>query len=101
MNNIMFGDKFCLLIFFFFFIFLSEKMSFGRVELEEVTDEEEKDKRSSTNNIHIPSTVEEYNDKTNTSLERLATNLVDKILNDVLLLKNFNNEDDTNTGVRE
>jgi hypothetical protein len=79
-------------------------MSFGRVELEEIADEEENDKRSSTNNIHIPSTVEEYNDDdTNTSLELVASNLVDSILNDVLLLKNFdhNDDDDTNTGVRE
>jgi len=79
-------------------------MSFGRIELEEIADEEENDKRSSTNNIHIPSIVEEYNDDddTNTSLELVASNLVDSILNDVLLLKNFDhNDDDTNTGVRE
>jgi hypothetical protein len=73
-------------------------MSSGRVELEEITDEEENDKRLSTNNTHIPSTVEE---DTNTSLERLASNLVDSILNDVLLLKNLDHDDDTSTGVRE
>ncbi len=81
--------------------FFSEEISFGRVELEEVSDEEENDKRSSTNNIHIPSTVEEYDDETNASLERLASNLVDSVLNDILLLKNLDDEDDTNTGVRE
>jgi len=86
----------------FFNILFSEKISFGRVELEEVTDEEENDKRSSTNNMHIPSTVGEHNDdETNMSLERLAGNLVDTVLNDILHLKNLDHEDDTNMGVRE
>ncbi len=84
------------------FILFSEKISFARVELEEITDEEENDKRSSTNNMHIPSTVGEHNDdETNMSLERLAGNLVDTILNDILHLKNLDHEDDTNMGVRE
>ncbi len=70
------------------------------MELEEVTDEEENDKRSTTSNITIPSTVKENDDKTNTSLERLANHLVDSILTDVLLSNNFKH-DETNMGVRE
>lgn len=35
------------------------------------------------------------------SLERIANNLVDSILNDVLLSKNFEHDDETNMGVRE
>jgi hypothetical protein len=78
-------------------------MSLDRVELEEVTDEEENDKQSTINNMHIPSTVDGQidDDDKNTLLERLASNLVDTILNDVLLLKNLDQEDDTNIGVRE
>ena len=78
-------------------------MSLDRVELEEVTDEEENDKQSTINNTHIPSTVDGQidDDDKNTLLERLASNLVNTILNDVLLLKNLDQEDDTNMGVRE
>jgi hypothetical protein len=78
-------------------------MSFGRVKLEEVTDEEENDKQSSLNNIYIPSTVDGQidDDEKNALLECLASNLVDTILNDILFLKNLDQDDDTNTGVRE
>ncbi|UJR31630.1 hypothetical protein I4U23_019112 [Adineta vaga] len=77
-----------------------EKISFGRVELEDVTDEEENDKRLSTNNMHI---VEEINDdEKNTLLERVATDLVDSILHDVLHSKDFEHDVESGyEGVRE
>ncbi|CAF1520317.1 unnamed protein product [Adineta ricciae] len=76
-----------------------EKLAFGRVELEDVTDEEENDKRPPTNNIH---TVEEIDDdKKNMLLERLAIDLVDSILNDVLHFKEFQQEPDIDADIRE
>ena len=79
-------------------------MPFNRVELEEITDDDDddeaNDKRSTTNNIHIPSIVEQTNsEETNVLLDRLATDLVDSILVEILLSQNP--PDDTNTGVRE
>jgi hypothetical protein len=84
-------------------LFSSEKMSFDRVELEEITDEEEEDdKRSSIHNIDILSTVKKINDdETNTLLERIANDLVASILADTLILSSLDHDDDTNTGVRE
>ncbi|CAF1208827.1 unnamed protein product [Rotaria sp. Silwood1] len=91
--------------------FDNEKISFGRIELEEISDDEENDKRSLTNNIHKLSTVEVIDNKENdrnTLLEHIASNLVDSILNDALLSEKLNHDnnnddddDDTNTGVRE
>ena len=82
----------------------SENITFGQIELEEITDEDETDKRSSTSNIQILSTVEQF-DETNgktTSLERFANHLVDSILTDVLHLeKSHLHEDEPNLGVRE
>ncbi|CAF0734244.1 unnamed protein product [Adineta steineri] len=77
-----------------------EKILFARVELEDVTDEEEEsDNRSSTKNIHTVDGI--VSDETNTLVEHLANNLVYSILNDVLQLKNFEQDDDTDAGVRE
>ncbi|CAF3897600.1 unnamed protein product [Rotaria sp. Silwood2] len=88
-----------------------KKKSFGCIELEEVTDDEENDKQLSTNNINNPSTVEIINNKENernTLLEHIANNLVDSILTDALLSEKLehdndddDDDDDTNTGVRE
>lgn len=79
-------------------------MPFDRVELEEITDDDDddeaNDKRSPTNNIHIPSIVEQTNnEQTNVLLERIATDLVDSILAEIRLAQDL--PDDTNTGVRE
>ncbi|CAF0899789.1 unnamed protein product [Rotaria sordida] len=84
----------------------SEKISFGRIELEEVTDDEENDKRSPTNNIHKPLIIEVTDTKEtegNVLLERIANNLVDSILNDALYSEKLDHDsdDDMNTGVRE
>jgi hypothetical protein len=81
----------------------SEKIPFGRVELEDVTDEEEAeyDKRPSTVNIHPAEEIDDDDDEKNALLERLASSLVASILNDVLNLKDIDYEAETNAGVRE
>ncbi|CAF2189020.1 unnamed protein product [Rotaria magnacalcarata] len=98
----------------------NEIISFGYVELEEVTDDEDNDKRAPTNKIQTTSSkkmIDTNDNEINRLLERIATNLVDSILNDALNLKkhdrddvaldNNNNDDDNdddddvNTGVRE
>lgn len=78
-------------------------MPFTRIELEEITDEDENDKRSSTSNIQILSTVEQFDEKSKTSLERFANRFVDSILNDIIHSENLPHHDDEekNHGVRE
>ena len=78
-------------------------MPFNRIELEEITDEDENDKRSSTSNIQILSTVEQFDEKSKTSLERFANRFVDSILNDVIHPETLphHDEEEKNHGVRE
>ncbi|CAF4680908.1 unnamed protein product [Rotaria socialis] len=94
----------------------NEIIPFGYVELEEVTDDEDNDKRSSINRIQKISSkkmIDTNDNETNRLLERIATNLVESILNDALNLKKHDREDvvldddddddddDVNMGVRE
>lgn len=87
-----------------FTVYSSKKTSFDRIELEEITDDEENDKRPSTNNAQKTSTKEviDTNEaETNRLLENIATNLVDSILNEALNFEKIDHDDDINTGVRE
>ena len=78
----------------------SEAMSYGRVELEEITDDEDPEKCSSIKKISQSSVVEKIEDKPNDGLlEQLAKDLVDSILVDVL--RTVNGPEDVNVGVRE
>lgn len=84
------------------FLYSSENIAFTRIELEEITDEDENDKRSPTSNIQILSTVEPFDEKSETSLERFANRFVDSILNDVIHSEKFHPDDqEKNHGVRE
>lgn len=84
-------------------MYFSENIAFTRIELEEITDEDETDKRSSTSNIQILSTVEQFDaNNTEISLERFATHLVDSILAEALHSETARlHEDEQNHGVRE
>ncbi len=65
-------------------LLFSIKESFNKIELEEITDEDD-DKQIDRNKL----------------LERAANDLVESVLADILLLKDFDDNDDKNSGVRE
>jgi hypothetical protein len=66
----------------------SIKEPFSKIELEEITDEDDDKQLLSINNDKL--------------LERAANDLVESVLADILLLKNLDNDDDDkNSGVRE
>ncbi|CAF2665213.1 unnamed protein product [Rotaria sp. Silwood2] len=78
----------------------------SRIELEVVTDEEHDNRSLSMNNNNpIPSrtnlslSIEKSDD--NELLERVANDLVESVLNNILLLQNLEHDDDKNSGVRE
>lgn len=66
----------------------NEKTTFDRIELEEVTDEEEGE-RTKSERIQT------------TSIERLADSLVESILSEILFSKTHDPDEEPNTGVRE
>ena len=83
-------------------IFRDPPMSYNKIELEEITDEdndEEKRLVSKDDNSRSIS-LSSLDDRTNSiSLEQLASDLVDSILADVLAMECL--QDEMNTGVRE
>jgi hypothetical protein len=80
---------------FFFVLLYSTTELFSRIELVEVTDDDEDDNQS----IKRISTIIEQTDD-DELLERTANDLVESVLAEILLLKSLD-DDDKNSGVRE
>ncbi len=66
------------------------KEPFSRIELEDIVDDEDDKQLLSNKDMDH-----------NNLLERVANDLVESVLADILLLKTLDDEDDQNTGVRE
>lgn len=87
-------------------MFYSTKEPSTRIELDEVTDEQHDNRSLSMKSnklipsiTNLPSSIEKSDD--NDLLERVANDLVESVLADVLLIAHHDDEDDKNSGVRE
>ncbi|CAF3778646.1 unnamed protein product [Rotaria sordida] len=82
------------------------KEPFSHIELEDVTDEEHDNRSLSMKNNNLTPTITNLslsNEKSddNELLERVANDLVETVLTDILHLQNLDHDDDKNSGVRE